>query len=274
MQEQNFVSRSDRRLVNHQGRFRLSPQLDLPLLMLIRDRTFISRQQIEGLISDHSKSEVYRSRSRRLARLNTINQIEIHPQYFPYPGLIYSITHQGMYTLQLAGQALLSASSETDTLPPVEQTPHYLCLNEIEIAAKELFEMRAWICDRQLKSLNIASNRPTQKDYDSVAEIVHPAGSGLTLRVGIEYERTMKSKERYGQIRKSLSTESQIRGLLYFVDTETNSLLISREVYSDSLPVGVIVVSEFQNRGLATEVRFVRDRKVARLALQDYLLLL
>src|ERR1035441_2146377 len=48
---------------------------------------------------------------------------------------------------------------------------------EIETAAREALSVRRWIGDRQLKSLNIAANRPTQKDYDSIAEIAAPSGS-------------------------------------------------------------------------------------------------
>jgi len=158
-----------------------------------------------------------------------LNQIQIYPQCFPYPGRIFAITQAGINTLQVTGMGILSVSADTETLADVGQVPHFIGLNQIEIAARKAFGVRRWIGDRQLKSLNIASNRPTQKDYDSIAEIASPSDSNAIIYLGIEYERTIKSKDRYAQIRKKLEAERQIQGLLYFADTETNASLLSRK---------------------------------------------
>ena len=66
--------------------------------------------------------------------------------------------------------------------------------------------------------------------------------SSAQIYLGIQYERTIKSKARYAQIRKNLEAESQIHGLLYFVDSEKAAAFISREVYSATVPVGVVIV--------------------------------
>jgi hypothetical protein len=52
LQKQGDNSRPARRPVTHMGKFVLNPERDLPLLQLVRDATFISRQQIELLIAD------------------------------------------------------------------------------------------------------------------------------------------------------------------------------------------------------------------------------
>jgi hypothetical protein len=271
MQGQDVISRPGRRPVTHKGKYLLNPKKDLPLLQLIRDATFISRQQIELLIAGRTEEVNYRCRNRRLERLVELNQIQIYPQCFPYPGRIFAITQAGINTLQVTGMGILSVSADTETLADVGQVPHFIGLNQIEIAARKAFGVRRWIGDRQLKSLNIASNRPTQKDYDSIAEIASPSDSNAVIYLGIEYERTIKSKDRYAQIRKKLEAERQIQGLLYFADTETNASLLSREVYSATVPVGVVIASQFQTNGVDAMLLVVQDRSVIRVSVQDYI---
>ena len=271
MQGQDVISRPGRRPVTHKGKYLLNPKKDLPLLQLIRDATFISRQQIELLIVGRTEEVNYRCRNRRLERLVELNQIQIYPQCFPYPGRIFAITQAGINTLQVTGMGILSVSADTETLADVGQVPHFIALNQIEIVARKAFGVRRWIGDRQLKSLNIASNRPTQKDYDSIAEIASPSDSNAVIYLGIEYERTIKSKDRYAQIRKKLEAERQIQGLLYFADTETNASLLSREVYSATVPVGVVIASQFQTNGVDAMLRVVQDRSVIRVSVQDYI---
>jgi hypothetical protein len=166
---------------------------------------------------------------------------------------------------------ILSVTADTEMLADIRQMPHFLGLNEIEIAAREALSVRRWIGDRQLKSLNIAANRPTQKDYDSIAEIAAPSGSDAVIYLGIEYERTIKSKDRYAQIRKKLDAERQIQGLLYFVDNEENAVILSREVYSALVPVGVVIASQFQSDGVNATLRVVQDRSIVRTSVKDYL---
>jgi hypothetical protein len=176
-----------------------------------------------------------------------------------------------MVTLDLVGQGLLSASWDTKRLTDDAQTLHFLVLNEIQIAARKVFNIRRWIGDKELKSLNIAVNHPTQKDYDSIMELSSLSDANVAIRVGIEYERTVKSKERYAQIRKNLEAETQIQGVLYFVENETSAAFVSRVVYSEDVPVGVIVVSQFQSKGADALMRVVQNRTVVNTSVRDYL---
>ena len=116
VQGRNVISRPGRRPVTHAGKSLLNPARDLPLLLLIRDATFISRQQLELLIAGRTEEVNYDCRNRRLARLVDLNQIQIYPQCFPYPGRIFAITQAGINTLQVAGMGILSVSADTETL--------------------------------------------------------------------------------------------------------------------------------------------------------------
>jgi hypothetical protein len=46
---------------------------------------------------------------------------------------------------------------------------------------------------------------------------------------------------------------------------------LSREVYSTSLPVGVVIVSQFQANGTDAPMRVVQNRSVVRVSVKDYL---
>ena len=271
MQRQDEVSRITGRPVIHKGTSTLNPAKDLPLLKLIRNATFISRLQLELLIAGQTKETNYDCRNRRLTRLVKHDQLQTYPQCWPYQGRIFAITHAGLNTLQISGMGILSVTADTETLADVGQVSHFLGLNQIEIAARQVFNVRQWIGDRQLKSLNIAANRPTQKDYDSIAEVTAPYDSSAVIYLGIEYERTIKSKDRYAQIRKKLETERQIQGLIYFVDNDEDAVILSREVYSTSLPVGVVIVSQFRANGTDAPMRVVQNRSVVQVSVKDYL---
>jgi hypothetical protein len=169
-----------------------------------------------------------------------------------------------MKILELAGLGIFKASAYRETLANVGQMPRFLKLNQIEIAAREAFNVLRWIPARELRSLKRAASHPTLKAYDSVAVIAGTPDSNEQIYLGIKYERTIKSKARYAQIRKNLEAESQIHGLIYFVDTESNAVIISREVYSATVPVGVVIASHFQSDGADATLRVLHGLSVVR----------
>ena len=264
MRKQHDVSRPTGRPMTPKGNVQLNPAKDLRLLSLIRDATFISRQQIELLINGRTNELNYHNRNRRLARLVELGQVQVYPQCFSYPGRVFGITQRGMKILELAGLGIFKASAYRETLANVGQMPRFLKLNQIEIAAREAFNVLRWIPARELRSLKRAASHPTLKAYDSVAVIAGTPDSNEQIYLGIKYERTIKSKARYAQIRKNLEAESQIHGLIYFVDTESNAVIISREVYSATVPVGVVIASHFQSDGADATLRVLHGLSVVR----------
>jgi hypothetical protein len=152
-----------------------------------------------------------------------------------------------------------------------EQTSHYLGINEIEISTRRYVSVKSWAGDRRLRSLNIAANDRTRKDYDSIVDISLPDSPNSIIRLGFEYERTLKSKERYAEIRKVLDQERQIHALVYFVDSDENALRIARTVYSDQVPVSVIVLEHYQSAGISANVRTVVGKTVEFMQLSEFL---
>jgi hypothetical protein len=147
---------------------------------------------------------------------------------------------------------------------------HYLGINEIEITAREIFAVKSWIGDRRLKSLNLANDR-TSKDYDSIMEIESPNDPTAIVRVGIEYERTIQSRERYIEIRKSFDGEKRLNCLLYFVEGDEAALHISQLVYSRKLPVAVVTLSRFQSARINATVLTLIAEEIHPLPLWQWL---
>ena len=264
MQGQDVISRTDRRPVTHKGTSTLNPAKDLPLLKLIRDATFISRQQLELLIAGQTKETNYVSRNRRLAHLVELGQIKVYPPCYSYRGQVFGITERGMKILELAGLGLFRSRAYVKTQPNVVQMPRYLMLNRIEIAARESFVVLQFIRARELRSMNIVVRCPTRKVYDSLAVIAGVTDSNTQIYLGIQYERSLKSKVRYARMRQNIEADNQIHGLLYIVDTDADAVILSREVCSAKVPVGVVVAALFESRGADAALRFSSALSVVR----------
>jgi hypothetical protein len=128
MQQEQIASVTRGRVATPQGRLTISGERDIPLLELIRDCTFITRSQIEqlsrvpGAVRGFSKTESYRSRTRRLSRLIEIQQLTTHGQMLPYKGIVYSIGRAGLATLEVLGNGLLNITSGSDVLSKIDRS--------------------------------------------------------------------------------------------------------------------------------------------------------
>jgi len=215
---------------------------------LIRDCVVITRDQIDTLLPASAKPEGTRSLNRRLARLSELGQLREHAQAFPFTGRVFSITAAGLETLEVMGLALISVTSDSEKLLEERQVLHFLMLNKVQEQLRNHVTITRWWGDRLLKSLNLAANTPTVKDYDAVVEVILP--SEKTVRIGIEYERTLKSKARYAEIRRALTQEVAVRAVVYFTATDEMALVIAGEVYAANVYVLVISSVAFFGLGL------------------------
>jgi hypothetical protein len=251
------------------GQLKLTSR-DVQLLAAVRDSTFITIRQLDSILGN---TEGRTARSRRVKKLHDIDQIAVIPQCYPYPGRVLYITNHGLTALQISKMPMLSVSSETESPAMLNQIPHYLGINDIEISFRRYLRIKSWTGDRRLKSLNLSAILQTAKDYDAIVDIVSIADEVSTIRLGIEYERTIKSVERYKDIKKTISEEEQIHGLIYFVDTEEVAKRVAQYVYSDRLRVAVLILSSFHEQGLNSMARVVdvEANKIVRITLQAYL---
>ncbi len=221
---------------------------DIPLLLLVRDSGVITRDQMLRLVSS-SRSDTYKRRlNRHIERLLAHEYIQEMSPIYPYSGRTFSVTVRGLVCLEMLGHGLLSLTSENFVSHDILQIGHALGLAEIRCTFARCDASSSWLSDSVLKSFNISSPNPTQKDYDAIVL------TGTGVRIGVEYERTIKAKSRYAEIREALSFERELSFLFYFVDSEDARQVLNREIHTPSLAVGFVILKEFMAKGYASSV--------------------
>jgi hypothetical protein len=196
---------------------KLNENRDIPLLLHIRNATFISHDQLRRYAFSKGLEQDRRNFNWRVRRFVAGGFVRATPDLCPYVGKVYSITRLGLGILESYGEGLLSITSESRHLPSLLQAPHFLELDEIRAACEATGKLIQWRSEREMCSVNYAVGAPLAKDYDAVAEFDLVANK--TLRVAIEYERTIKTAERYGEIEKTIREEGQIDLILYLTST-------------------------------------------------------
>jgi hypothetical protein len=240
---------------------------DIRILELIRDSSFISHAQIYSLVGF---GEVRSQRYYRLKKLVDLEMISEHPAAFPYRGNVYSISSKGILCLEACGLGVLSLTPDSEIITDPRQIYHFLGLNQVRIRFQNSFTVLTWLPDLVLKSNNLVSGiKPTAKDYDAVAEF--ELTRGKVVRIGVEYERTLKSKERYAEIRKYLNGEDSVSGVIYFVESEAAALFLVQHVYSPKVPIAIVTTSEFLSQEKNAAVRIARENKIVAVRLDKFI---
>jgi len=185
---------------------------DLPLMSTIRNAGFISHGQLWEEMETTKVERSRRSFNWRLQRLVETDLVRKLPPKIPYKGAVYTITRLGLECLEACGNGLMSLSSNSRCLMNPNQMQHYLELSEIRRALVKSGTLREWTGDMELRSINCSIDTPLAKDYDAIAEI---QWNGAIHRLAIEYERNLKSAERYRDLSTALKGEDQVKLLLY-----------------------------------------------------------
>lgn len=182
----------------------------------VRDATFITYNQLWEELTSAAIERSRRSFNWRLDRLLRADLIKTLPPKVPYKGAVYTITRPGLECLESCGHGLISLTSASRTLPKSSEIPHYLELGEVRRALRTSGVLRRWTGDVELRSINYSIDYPLAKDYDAIAELEL---NGDIHRIAIEYERTVKSAERYRELSETLNSEDQITMLVYLTSS-------------------------------------------------------
>src|SRR5260370_9681669 len=183
---------------------RYSQERDLPMLLAIRNATFISHGQLfEQLVA--TGSEVSRRacnwRIQRLIRAGVVSKM---PPQLPYCGPVYTISRSGLACLESCGQGLISLTSESKSLANPAQVQHYLELVEIQAAFRRTKMLKELTRDLELPSINQSIDLPLAKDYDAIVELEF---EGFSYRIALEYERSLNASTRYQEIVAAIQEE-------------------------------------------------------------------
>ena len=244
----------------------LSIERDLPLLLHVRNSTFVSHDQLFRWMEEAGLEHNRRSFNWRIRRLIKGAHVRETPSIQPYKGAVYSITRFGLGVLESCGEGLVSVTSGSRNLPSILQGAHFLELNEIYHAFQRTGKLKGWKSDRELISLNYVLGSPLAKDYDAIAEV---AMDGESLRIAVEYEKTVKSAARYKEIQEAIRDEGQVDLVLYLTSALDLVFTLSREFNHPALPMCFVSSGRFRTNLLGTPVLFAYGSMRETFSLRD-----
>ena len=106
--EEVLVTEDESRRHLRRGVLHFSPGRDLPMIVAVRNATFISHgQPFSDLVSQGTESN-RQGFCWRLKRLVDAGLIHKMPQIMPYSGATYTITRDGLSCLESCGEGLVS----------------------------------------------------------------------------------------------------------------------------------------------------------------------
>ena len=234
---------------------------DLPLMLAIRNATFISHCQLWEHVQANGIETSRRSFNWRIARLTQAGVAEKLPPLLPYPGPVYTITRAGLACLEACGEGLVSLTSESRTLANLNQMQHYLELAEVRAAFRRAGLLREWAGDLEIRSINQSIDVPLAKDYDAIADLEWEAKS---YRIAIEYERSLKSSDRYRNLVSAIASERQVQMILYLTSSVDLLYQLKAEFDHQDFPVALAPSHIFRHNPLAARLYTTRKFELSR----------
>lgn len=225
---------------------------DIPVLLGIRDATFITIWQLWKMLNYRNYSYTRDQLKHRVFRLAKAGLLDTHPPVAIERGFSYSITRYGLSCLEFSGYGMVSISSDTERLADPIQIVHALQLNTIMLTFFATGKVTGWLTDRLVRNRNVLSTSPFAKDYDAVCTI--DRADGRKQDVGVEFERTLKSRERYVEIKQTLSREARLSHVMYFVlDVDAISVIAGYLGTPGQCVISYIVIGDFRRLGIAAQ---------------------
>ena len=221
----------------------ISETRDIPLLVEVRNSKFISHAQLFELLRLASLEycrEAFTWRVRRLVAHDYLSRLEGNSGRGV---IVYRITRGGLIQLENFCQFAMVLNSETRHLPHPSLIPHSLELNDIRLALARNNLLLAWKSDIEVQSHNIISMSPVAKDYDAIVDVWN---QDQAARFGLEYERSIKSAQRYERIRKRLESEDVLNPILYLTSAEELALHLADQLSSISKRLAFATAKAFR----------------------------
>ena len=124
---------------------------------------------------------------------------------------IYSLTTHGALRLEeIEERFSFSLSAERNKAGDL-RVIHSVELNNIQLRAARAALLGRWIPDAEIRSENEIAGLSYKKEYDAVVTLRF---DGRDITFALEYERTIKSRERYDKIAASVCAEREVEQFL------------------------------------------------------------
>lgn len=126
--------------------------------------------------------------------------------------IVYASSRAGLLAIQ-------DPREDLDSIRDVTRDPasmnHFLALNRVFLGLLKEFKVNYWITDFQIRTDNMHYGKAgLAKDYDAVGEILI---QGSPLRIGIEYEASLKSTARYRELTSCYASEKYLHLIIYIL---------------------------------------------------------
>ena len=245
-----------------EGGARLNRKQDAEILEMVRDATFITRSQIRYLCDRRGITNTrngFNWRFDRLVKAKLVNELPM-PVY-PFNSSAFSITRAGLFVLEKFGRGLASITSESEHLASSKQAHHFLELNEIAFQFDRCFSLEYIMTDRVLRSRNLSLAVPLAKDYDALIKIDRTKIKKDPLNVGVEYELSVKSSDRYREISAALNSERHVRLVVYLCGSMDVANLLTDKIKSRTCHICFATASDFLRDGAETKMVFIQNNE-------------
>ncbi len=242
---------------------------DSDILEIVRDTTFITRAQLQTLCARRGlamKRQSFDWRFNRFVKAGLVSALPV--EVFPFKGAVYSITRDGLAVLETFGKGLASIGSDSEHLASSKQAHHFLTLNEIMFQFDRSFKVKTYMCDRVLRSYNLCLANPAAKDYDAFVTLDRSSCNKPPLNIGVEYEATLKSIDRYQEISAALDRERQVRLVVYFCGSMGMAASLVETINSRACLICFGAQGEFLRDGAETKMLFRQKQESHVMTLQ------
>ena len=229
---------------------------DRGLLHLVADARYLTHAQLFQLARLKAlefERPIFNWRVRRL-----VNSGLLRKQVVPYLGTdaLYSITRVGTQALEEMGITYMGGYVERVKDLAEVQIPHVLEVNRIRLALERSGALIFWIPEVLIRIVNLSPTLSYAKAYDAVAQV--RIGDGVSVEFAIEYERTLKSEQKYERILEAIESERRLHTVLYLAPSY--EILSSLRWYFERARHDILFapVDDFKRNVLDTQVDLAR----------------
>jgi hypothetical protein len=127
---------------------------------------------------------------------------------------IYSISPSGGVLLQSSGECFVPLPSPRGPRDRELKVLHAVELNDLRLTLLRAGLEILWVAESEIRSRNELTPSGYAKDYDALVTV---SLAGRSARFALEYERTLKSNQKYRDIAKLLGDERAVERVLYLL---------------------------------------------------------
>ena len=124
--------------------------------------------------------------------------------------------------------------------------------------------IREWSSDLEIRSINQSIDVPLAKDYDAIADVEWEANS---YRIAIEYERSLKSSDRYRDLVSAIASERQVQMILYLTSSVDLLYQLKAEFDRQDFPIALAPSHSFRLNPLAVRLYTTRKFELTRVTM-------